>query len=246
MIKKAILAMFFSSAVVNAQVWVEEYNYTENELSSSKWTPANIYSGPPTMTFTGSYMNLESPVQNYGFTPNGFPSSIYKWTWYNSLPLDHDWSIVQRFRPNYSPASQFSNILGGIKYDYQEINTENGPEQYAYLTFGNSFKIITASWDYQWMGLSYNSSLLKLSAVYSDDSDLSVPPSINFVVIGETDLSNTSEQIPVFHQTHFYNGNGSMDFSKVSIIASSVPEPSALSLLAVGLGGLAMMRRRRS
>jgi hypothetical protein len=26
----------------------------------------------------------------------------------------------------------------------------------------------------------------------------------------------------------------------------SVPEPSALSLLAVGLGGLAMMRRRRS
>jgi formylglycine-generating enzyme required for sulfatase activity len=29
-------------------------------------------------------------------------------------------------------------------------------------------------------------------------------------------------------------------------VASSVPEPSALSLLAVGLGGLAMMRRRRS
>ena len=29
-------------------------------------------------------------------------------------------------------------------------------------------------------------------------------------------------------------------------IASSVPEPSALSLLAVGLGGLAMRRRRRS
>jgi len=29
-------------------------------------------------------------------------------------------------------------------------------------------------------------------------------------------------------------------------IRVSVPEPSALSLLAVGLGGLAMMRRRRS
>jgi hypothetical protein len=27
---------------------------------------------------------------------------------------------------------------------------------------------------------------------------------------------------------------------------ASVPEPSALSLLAIGLGGLAMMRRRRS
>ena len=34
--------------------------------------------------------------------------------------------------------------------------------------------------------------------------------------------------------------------SNSMITAESVPEPSALSLLAVGLGGLAMMRRRRS
>jgi len=34
--------------------------------------------------------------------------------------------------------------------------------------------------------------------------------------------------------------------SPTGIAISSVPEPSALSLLAVGLGGLAMMRRRRS
>jgi hypothetical protein len=33
-----------------------------------------------------------------------------------------------------------------------------------------------------------------------------------------------------------------LDTSKISL----VPEPSALSLLAFGLGGLAMMRRRRA
>ena len=33
--------------------------------------------------------------------------------------------------------------------------------------------------------------------------------------------------------------------SNSMIIAESVPEPSALSLLAIGLGGLAMLRRRR-
>ena len=33
---------------------------------------------------------------------------------------------------------------------------------------------------------------------------------------------------------------------KMAIWATAVPEPSALSLLAIGLGGLAMMRRRRS
>ena len=32
----------------------------------------------------------------------------------------------------------------------------------------------------------------------------------------------------------------------ISSTLTSVPEPSALSLLAIGLGGLAMMRRRRS
>jgi len=38
------------------------------------------------------------------------------------------------------------------------------------------------------------------------------------------------------------NGAGALD----NFTATAVPEPSALSLLAVGLGGLAMMRRRRS
>lgn len=52
-----------------------------------------------------------------------------------------------------------------------------------------------------------------------------------------------------------YNREGSAAGSSISeggvaridsIIVSSIPEPSALSLLAVGLGGLAMMRRRRA
>ena len=43
-----------------------------------------------------------------------------------------------------------------------------------------------------------------------------------------------------------YNQTGRGSLTAPMVIASSVPEPSALSLLAVGLGGFAMMRRRRS
>jgi hypothetical protein len=42
------------------------------------------------------------------------------------------------------------------------------------------------------------------------------------------------------------SSNSMITAESVSELSDSVPEPSALSLLAVGLGGLAMMRRRRS
>lgn len=50
------------------------------------------------------------------------------------------------------------------------------------------------------------------------------------------------------NQIYFsYSGTSSGTLSSVSILAdTAVPEPSALSLLAVGLGGLALVRRRRS
>ena len=245
--------MFMVGGVVNAQVWVEDYNYTDTELSSSKWTAATIYGGQATATFTGSYMRLESPMQNYDWgAGGGIPSSIQKWTWFNSMPLDHDWTVVQRFKPNYSPTSFFTNILGTggsyIRFDYLDTNAANGAVEQPWLSGPNgAYKEISANWDYQWMGISYVSSLRKMSTIYSTDSGLSVPLSENFVVVGETDLSNTTEQqVPIIHQTMFYSVSGSMDFSKISIIPSSVPEPSAFSLLAVGLGALAMMRRRRS
>jgi len=249
MVKKAFVLMFMAGGVVNAQVWVEDYNYTDTELSSSKWTATTNYGVQPTATFTGSYMNLEMQGSGGGGPFRGTPSSIQSWTWFNSMPLDHDWTVVQRFKPNYSPSSYFTNILGcsgpsGILYNY----FDSGGAENTWLSGSNgAYKEISANWDYQWMGISYDSSVRKVSLVYSTDSGLSVPLSENFVVVGETDLSNTTEQqVAIIHKTMFYNGySGSMDFSKVSIIASSVPEPSVVSLLAVGLGGLAILRRRR-
>ena len=53
-----------------------------------------------------------------------------------------------------------------------------------------------------------------------------------------SDLGGASALYPYFST----NGNR---FVAADNITMAVPEPSALSLLAVGLGGLAMMRRRR-
>jgi len=49
-----------------------------------------------------------------------------------------------------------------------------------------------------------------------------------------------------FHYHAPQDPNPAHDFTFISEVLFSVPEPSALSLLAVGLGGLATLRRRRS
>ena len=46
--------------------------------------------------------------------------------------------------------------------------------------------------------------------------------------------------------SQFWTGEPSGPSIKMNIYGTAVPEPSALSLLAIGLGGLAVMRRRRS
>ena len=61
----------------------------------------------------------------------------------------------------------------------------------------------------------------------------------------EDQIHMNNEMISDGYGMYAYNMSNEA-LSGTWVIASSVPEPSALSLLAVGLGGLAMMRRRRS
>ena len=80
------------------------------------------------------------------------------------------------------------------------------------------------------------------SSIFVYPADEFPPVSFNMIQIS-IPIEGTGNNVnlgPENLNTPFIIGSNSM------IIAELVPEPSALSLLAIGLGGLAMMRRRRS
>jgi hypothetical protein len=91
--------------------------------------------------------------------------------------------------------------------------------------------------------MDYNSSSKNITSSYAD----SAAPS-NFTITKSLDVSNWLNMSGGFK---ILIGGYSQDASISSGLLNLdnfvvIPEPSALSLLAVGLGGMAMMRRRRS
>jgi len=88
------------------------------------------------------------------------------------------------------------------------------------LTYEQNIRSVLFEVDWNYDGQNFTSD----SSIYMDASD-NIQNSTNFL----------SSKL-------FFGGSDGVTFSDLSL----VPEPSALSLLAVGLGGLAMMRRRRS
>ena len=72
--------------------------------------------------------------------------------------------------------------------------------------------------------------------------------SSNVGVVQFTQINNPSWMYQTYADFDYHAVNHWSDFKTYNspFTFNAVPEPSALSLLAVGLGGLAMMRRRRS
>ena len=138
------------------------------------------------------------------------------------------------FRWNYDPISNeffkdtvspvFEDIRIGAIYDRSYSPVNNGvflEFSSGYVDFGLSagsiFTLRQGSYEREWVG------------VYGYGENTLVSPGTTYTITKDS----------------FFSGSemgSNLDTSKISL----VPEPSALSLLAVGLGGLAMMRRRRS
>jgi hypothetical protein len=133
---------------------------------------------------------------------------------------------------NYDPISEalfkdtanpvIEDIRIGAIYD-RPSSVNNGvflEFSFGYVDFGLSagsiFTLRQGSYEREWVGA-------------GNDQNTLVSPGTTYTITKDNFFS-------------FSEQGANLDTSKISL----VPEPSALSLLAVGLGGLAMMRRRRS
>ena len=121
----------------------------------------------------------------------------------------------------------FNIILGGLEGDGFSINSSN------HTTYGNLG------------GILFGGNCYIISAISGKGSFTSISFVLNFggvqsgqigTMMAPFDWSSATPYSSVFS---IYSPDGS---SSITV----VPEPSALSLLAFGLGGLAMLRRRRS
>ena len=241
-----------------AQTWVESYLYNGTELNSEKWSPGPISIVEPVVTFTGSHMNLKTRWNSSSSSSSWQPfmiSSDLQREWYRNVPLNQDWSILQRMQPIYEPMSSFiagiyvkssdSLIRAVSAFEYIQYGDNQSNGQARFFDGATSHNII-ANWDFQWVGISYESSNNLLRSVYSTSNASEISNLTEFTTFRSQTISlNSDDALIIGQESRFNEANGNLNISEFKIVSYAVPEPSALSLLAVGLGGLALLRQGR-
>ena len=152
------------TCLIEAQTFVENYQYTGNQLDSSKWIDKDRNFYPlPSISFDGSNMNLQSFGQGEAL---GAIKSVIREQWYQSIPLNQNWTILQRFKIleptdtwvlsqlDLSLISSNSSLLYN-NYEYAQLNP-NSASRSAYVYDqnyqGNTINF-TENFDYHWMDL---------------------------------------------------------------------------------------------
>ena len=201
----------------------------------------------PSIYAASTYLNLvdESTTrfETSEFDLQPFASTmIFKWQTvspdikFNLDTAGNDWNLDFWFGMYDPPNNYFSlpNIsfdsftveLGGVEGDGFSINS------YDHSTYG------------MLGGILFNGNGFILSRISGKGSFTSISFALNF---GGVPLSPAFAMVPYdFTSATPYSSFFNIVSSDGSSSIAVVPEPSALSLLAVGLGGLAMMRRRLS
>ena len=217
----------------NAQLWVGNYQFGQPGLDLGKWSVTNESAA----SFDSSSMRVYR--SGIGFFPNvgGIQYDLIQ-----SLPLDHSWSVIQRFKcEQVANAGYFlimSAIIGEDRTSVMFIN--NGQP----LPISD---ILISENSYNWFGLTYDFESRTINQIVSKTSGTTTPDAELFQITGSAFSTIGKENsTAIIHNDVSRVYNSDIRVTNFNIIPYAVPEPSALSLLAVGLGGLAMLRRRRS
>ena len=243
---QAVALLFITITSGNAQLWVGNDNFNSAVLDTSKWT---VWGGP-------NFVKTPTSVSFVSTTSVGtVGDGIY---WNQSLPTNQNWVVTvgASISPSFSTSSSasFVEALLTISSDLVNLNSyftnclhrdntfdivpnwsANGSPNQEILTTIDLSNVI--------LKMDYNASSKVMTSSYAD---ISTPT--NFVITKSLDVSNwlnMSEGFKVLvggYSNDATISSGLLNMDNFVVI----PEPSAFSLLAVGFGGLAMMRRRRS
>ena len=204
------------------------YQYTSGANGSTPVTWVNWFDAARYVNWMHNGASINADTENGAYTLNGATSGLVT---KNSgakywLPNFDEWYKAAFYDPN-------KNTSGGY-WSYATKSDSVNSSQANYQSSGPSvvgaFGITSAYGTYDQSG--------NVAEWISPDSISST----KFVGGGwNTNESYLNKDANASSENGGYT-DGGIGFR----IASSVPEPSALSLLAVGLGGLAIMRRRRS
>jgi len=200
---------------------INDYFWTYGAFSGLTINDFNVYGGAGG---SGKYLSSTD-----GFVSGLYLSSpvSYFGFWWSS---GNSYNVVDFYNNTELICSFDTSVLGGLSENYNgnpNLSGANPTEKYAFLNFfmrdGGTFNRVEAR------GYNFESDnwTIREASYGTDPEDGNTLPGTPAAQINTT-LSGTEV------------------ITDPAGINMSVPEPSALSLLGVGLGGLAMMRRRRS
>lgn len=241
---QAVAFLLITIASGNAQLWVGSDNFNSAVLDTSKWT---VWGGP-------NFVKTPTSVSFVSTTSAGTVTDGMYWN--QSLPTNQNWVVTvdALISPSFSAPSSasFVEALLSISSDVVNFNSyftnclhrgdtfDTIPN---WVTNGSSSQAISTT-----IGLSnvvlkmdYNASSKTITSSYSD---ISTPTS--FLITKSLDVSNWLNMSEGFRVLVGGYSDGATISSGLLSMDNFVviPEPSALSLLAIGLSGLAMVRRR--
>jgi len=237
---KYLVPFFFLSVAVKAGVLLTD-DFGGSSVDPQKWLASTATPGS-SVTVADGYLNLVN---------RGVITSIQDF----SSPIQ----IEGRFQFMNNPTSNFyiwlrSAGLGqpgiGIKFEMQAepwnpelrqiaISDQTGtPDTWLEntLILNHSTRLISLD---TWYNFKVFDSGSEISVYFNDSYD----PTLTLATTG-----SAGSKIAFFNREGAAGGSSISEggVTRFDSITISVPEPSALSLLAIGLGGLAMLRRRRS
>jgi len=249
---QAVALLLFTITSGNAQLWVGSDNFNSASLDLGKWS---YYSGTLPLNLSGNFDKTSTGISFHSNLSTGESWGLIFWK--EKLPFNANWSatVQASINPSFATAST-SKYVETVMTVAQDLNSFSNyftqclhrdtafdiVPNWATNGGSNTEVMIPTSSSSVVLKMDFDSAAKTISASYAD---INTP---NTFTLNKTfDVSAWSGSGDFYMAIGGYSWDSTISTGLLNMDNFIViPEPSAVSLLAVGLGGLAMMRRRRS